>query len=179
MLRMRVVVFLAVILLTSAGAVTANPIDPQIIIRQAAGIGSIQMTTNQINIDPEGKDQADCSTETINGLPGFTCEVRNLTGAPLTSFLITFGGSQPPLGCASNPLSPNIFNTCVTGRNDDFFLFTGGAIAAGDLFFIDFVNFAQGTIFNATANVPEPGTLALLGTGLGALGLLKRKRKQV
>ena len=45
-------------------------------------------------------------------------------------------------------------------------------------FAVDFINFDPGTTLTMTPNpVPEPGSLALLGTGLAAIAARLRKKR--
>ena len=173
-------VILTLVALAVGSVAQADPIDPQIIIRGGTG-GSIQMTTTVITIWPEMEFAStqdpwpDCVPALVGplNLPGWTCEVRNRTGMDITSFFISFGAAQPPLGCVNDP--SNIFATCIADPNGLFFQFSGGVIPDGSLFFIDFGGFQPNTRF--TLVVPEPASLGLLMAGMAAvLGLRRRLR---
>lgn len=154
--------------------------DPQIIIRSGGG-GTINITSLPFNVDPalvavtpNQNNVFDCWAATFTvgtgTLPGYTCVFQNETGAPLTGLAFTFGGSQGPLFGGGD-----IFGAWHQ-NGDAVIYFTGGAIAPGQEFFIDFVGFQPGTTFDV-APVPEPATLALVGSGLAAIAIRRRRKK--
>lgn len=90
-------------------------------------------------------------------------------------FLDVMGGS------AGGNFNTNFYNSTnslglLTGTdNADIFFSSQGRLLDPNNPFPQFDFFGSGTI--ATAPIPEPGTLALLGLGLGLVGSLSRRRK--
>lgn len=182
---MRIARALLVATLLLAGAVTAQatPTDPQIIIK--AGGLSVQLTSltfptltytaSATTLAPH------CFLGTTNGLPSMTCEFANVTGQTifsLTGFINP--GGQLPL-----TLSSDIFGQTSQTVTGGAVTFTLGSIPDCNLsggnpaceFSIIFVGFTDPTTFDFTANVPEPGTIAMFLTGLAALAAGRRLRK--
>lgn len=182
---MRVVVLMAVAVLAFAGAAQATGIDPQIIIRGTGSGNTIFLTSGTANIafgpsavfsGPGGCFSFTPASQSADGFDHLLCGVVNQTGSTLAG--VTFNVApafQLPLTLVCS------FCTSITATPDGAiitFLFPTGAggFLNGDDFQIELVGFSQGSIIGITP-VPEPGTLMLLATGLGALGLRRRRQK--
>jgi PEP-CTERM motif-containing protein len=176
------------LLLLCAGLAQANPItDPVIIVR--GGTGSINLTTNLVNLAYPG--QPGCSSgpyptnpfpgqppSSLDGLQSMTCVFKNMTAGPITSLTFNINSAQLPLTllcglvCSSFTQTPN-------GGVATFFFSPGiQNFPPSFEFAVDFINFdPNNTNFTMALNAPEPGTLALLGSGLLAIaGKLRRKK---
>jgi hypothetical protein len=177
------VLLVAMVLL--AGSTQANSIDdPQIIIRGTGSGNTLFLTSgttvnitfgpSQVFMGPGGCMSFTPASQSSDGFDHLVCGVVNQTGSTLAG--ITFAVSpafQLPLTLVCS------FCTSVTATPDGAyitFLFPTGFFQDNDDFEIELVGFSQGTGIGITP-VPEPGTIVLLGTGLGALGLFRRKRK--
>lgn len=194
MRRTRVAVLMAVAVLALAGAAQANtidPEDPQIIVRGGIG-GTIHVTSvpfsTVISFSPSSVGPNGCNYYVPAGgtLPGggtdpdfdhLGCGVVNNTSSTIYALIFTINPGQAPF-FASCPI--NICSNVIFDPNGTFAIFQliGLPPLVGDLF-IEFIGFAPDTPINFTAVTPEPGTLALMATGMGALGLIRRRRKQV
>ena len=185
MKRVGVMAICALVLL-SAGVAQADAIDPVIIVR--GGTGSINLTTTSISLlfpDPGNQGCANSTTTAGQyagvpaGMPIMTCVFFNNGPAPLTSLVITFP--------AQGPLTVDCIGICssFSGTNDNraTFIFNppipNTPVFPFKEFEITFVAFGAGTNFAGTFNTPEPGTLALLGTGLLAVASKLRRKKKV
>lgn len=173
---------LATLLLAGASAAKATATDPQIIIQ--VGANSIQLTSltfPTLNYTASATLLApNCFLGTTSGLPSMTCEFANHTGQTMTSLTGLILPAQLPLTLISNIFSQT--SQSVTGGAVTFSLgsipdcaLSGGNPACE--FSITLVGFADPTTFNFTANVPEPATIAMFLTGLGALAAGRRLRK--
>jgi hypothetical protein len=189
-----VAVWMAVAILAFAGvaqASTIDPNDPQIIVRGGVG-GTIHVTSEPfstvISFSPNSVGPGACNYYVPAGTstgapPGWVvdpffdhlgCGVINQSGSTLYTLIFNINPGQAPFFadcpttiCASVLFDPNgtfaIFNLIGLGNGDDLF--------------IEFIGFAPDTPITFTAVVPEPGTLALMATGMGALGLLRRRKQ--
>jgi len=165
---------LVVAALLLAGAVSADPIDPQIIIRSAGTTGTVWITSLPFTLIPQNHPGAHNCYQVFNvgpdSLDGWRCEVGNRTGMDITHLTISFS-AQGPLGCVPGPT--NVFSSCTTDPNNPtFFIFGGGGVIPNNMeFYIDFLGFTDTTF---RIRVPEPATFGLGLLGLAALLPLRR-----
>ncbi len=90
------------------------------------------------------------------------------------------GISVEDASCGNIDAQPVLFSNPCTLKSDGgdgtIVTFSGGTIAFHQDFLLDFAGFTGGVSTPVYANVPEPGTLPLLGLGLFALLGLTRKQ---
>lgn len=181
MRSLRVAVVLAAVAVL-AGSVSADPIDPQIIIRGTGTGNTIFLTGGTANVTfgpgavftgPGGCASFTPASQSTDGFDHLICGVINQTGTDLLGLTFNISPAfQLPLFLICSACSSV---TQTTNGAIATFIFPLGFIPDGEDFQIEFVGFSQGTSLNITP-VPEPGTLALLATGLGA-AVLRRRRK--
>lgn len=113
----------------------------------------------------------------------FVNDITNSGAGEFIDELIMDVGNTVPssVNCGSIAGLPTLFADCdVTSDGDGGTLvyFTDGTIQYGQEFYLDFEGFASGTTTSVSAQLPEPGTIAMLALGLLALGLAKRRSFQ-
>jgi len=191
---MRGVRALAVLTVMLACAVTAaaNPIDPVIIVR--GGTGSIWLQNlNPFPINFAGT--LGCQTGTwnvpqsdptafVNGQAFLSCLFRNMlpNQMPITSLTFSISPAGQLLSLFNQPWGnqqSSYFSQTSSAQNNALANFSVGAVPSGEEFEVVFIAFNPNTQFNLVANIPEPGTLALLGTGLLGIAARIRKKKRV
>jgi hypothetical protein len=176
-----------------AGVANANPIDPQIIVRggvpptvHLTGMPvTIAFNASSVGVGGCNYFYDSASQQVTAGTgplassldPNFDhlgCGFVNDTNAPIINMAFTMFFPQAPLfvDCPLTICS----QPAIIDPNGGFATVFLTIPAGGDLF-IDFMGFSQSNSTTIATNVPEPGTLALLGTGLSALGLWRRRRK--
>jgi len=176
--RTGMIVICAVVLLC-AGAAQADTIDPVIIVRGASG--SIPITGPTVILTY--LNQPGCTNQTYlipnispNPLPGMACSLINMTNAAIASITFNITSAQLPLTLQCATLCSS-FTSTVTGGTA-IFTFSPPIPTAQPFneIGVDFINFAAGTTIAVTATaVPEPGTIGLLLTGLGAIAARRRR----
>lgn len=191
MRQARVAVWMAMAILALAGVAQANtidPNDPQIIVRGGVG-GTIHVTSDPfftvVSFSPNSVGPGACNYYVPAGQQGLPtggidpyfdhlgCGVFNESGSTIYTLVFTINPGQAPF-FADCP--PTICSSVLFDPNGTFAIFNLIGLGNGDDLFIEFIGFAPDTPINFHAGVPEPGTLALMVTGLGALGLLRRRR---
>lgn len=166
----RTAAMLIIITVLSCVAAFANSVpDPRIVIKDpVCGSGCTSVGTHFTFTSPAS------GSGTLMFTNSTTSSWHNLE-------FIESGVPASSISC----LAPHTFTSCsvTTIGNRTTILVSGigagfSGIPAGHNFSISFGNWPAGGVkFNAIANVPEPGTLALLVTGLGAL--VTRRKKSV
>jgi hypothetical protein len=164
---------LLVVAVLSVASARANNVDPKIIVRDPVGCPSgscvpITGLTFSFSVPSAGM-----------GVLHFL----NASGVTWTSLVFTETGVPPVnISCSSDVFSCSLVAFGQTGARMILTAGNLGGIAAGHSFEIilgckDCPNWPPGLEFDAVANnaVPEPGTMALLLTGVGAL--IARRRK--
>ena len=178
----------ALILFAFNGVAQANSFaDPAIII---GGTGSfINFTPGHTSVSLTFNTDPLCngpSFTTLNkvSLPSMACGVTNNTGAPLMGFTFTFNTPQNNLNLLTTSSFAGLgtwFSNCNNNNNCTSATFTLNPALLNGVGFdtlITFVGFAPGTVIGLSA-VPEPATLTLFASGLGALLLRRRTRKAI
>ena len=159
--------------------------DPRIII--GSGSGSLPVGYTFLFGSPSGSSPAS-SPCVVDGVPEADCVFQNSTTSTFTKLTFDVDTTLPPgsvLDCGIAIGGP--FNTCSIGADSDGFLatFTGGpGVLSGGDFSITVDGWNPGTDFGVGANgmtppdpgTPEPGTVGLFLTGIGALGIALRRR---
>ena len=178
----RFIFLLALLLLFGVGAwADTVPIDPQIIIVGRGDPTPIFGLTFPV---PFGS----CAG---TGLESEFCfEGINFSGVDWTNLALMITPPDPStaigaLSCSSDLFALNNCSGMVGGPGETLFVLflqgTGPGIPTEPIdfdppFAIGFSLFPTGTTVSAAANVPEPGTMALFLTGVGALVARRRLR---
>ncbi len=165
----------ALLILVVVGVARANTTDPQIIIgdptTQSQSVGS----TFSFSLDPSGT--AFVVFLNMSGVPWFNIE---FTTATPTGTITALGGnfftSSTILFNSNNTVSILFFGLDSTHLG----------ILPGNEFFVNMTSsvnqvtttWVPNATVSAVANVPEPATLALFLTGIGAFAARRRLQKQ-
>lgn len=176
--------FLILILIgLSSSAAMADGIDPALGVR-GGGDQTLWPGTFTFTID---SDSASCDTTC-----DFTTEAFFINEGTITQFDITFDTTQGPFSVEEGSAFGNLV-TVIPGIEA---IISGGTIFPGSLciecspegnqifgnFVLDMNGVTLGsngvTLVTVSSAVPEPGTLILMLTGLGFLGLYRLRRKQ-
>jgi hypothetical protein len=168
------VIVLGMAVLLGVAAANATSIDPTIIIRDPLGCPSGNCT-------PVGLTFGFTVPAAGTGLLHFL----NVSGATWHSLLLTETG----VAAVNITCSANVFSCAVVpfGQNGAKIVLTAinglTGIPSGNSFEIilgcargDCPKWPAGLDFEAVANVPEPGTMALVLTGLGAIFVRRKSR---
>ncbi|MGH9579691.1 MAG: PEP-CTERM sorting domain-containing protein [Terriglobales bacterium] len=166
---------LTALLLCAASVASANPIDPQIIIRNNPA-NTIFLTSPNFTLDFTAQIAAGNCQNTFNinlNLASITCTFANISGVDFINLMFTIPFSQGPLSGAGD-----IFGQAQIFNDTQVVFFAGNIPNISD-FEAEFVGFTNTTVpFQITANVPEPATMGLFLTGVGALIARRRLRRQ-
>jgi hypothetical protein len=155
----------------------ADTMDPTIILRPGA---DAMVETGPFSFVLGSSGSSSFCTQVGGGNSPFTCGFTNASGGSWTSLLVEVSGSVnghhngsvkcPKAGDATNPPLTN----CLVQTATSLLFFNGPGIS-DDMNFslvfgksggIDF--FLHGTDVTVVPNVPEPGTMILLASGLTA-----------
>ena len=156
--------------------------DPHIIVGGGNNNGSVGLDTISVFgnsfsfISPSGSSPA--TSPCVSGEQrDIDCTFINMDrsgdfGVTWTSLTFQILPNQPGLTCDPGPF----FAECGIDSENGIVTFTGGSgIPFGAEFQMIVDGFLPNTEFDATANVPEPATLILLVTGVGAF--IRRRRR--
>jgi hypothetical protein len=165
MRRVRFLVLTAGILLASVAVVRADTIpttDPQIIISQGIDSTTVGLTFTG-------------STDQNGFFQDFF-----INGSGMLWFNLQLAlDSTPPLNTITCISLVSFFSNCMVAQmnGQTFALFTGGTgLPNGSHFELTVNQWDPNTPFTGTANVPEPGTLTLVLTGVAALASRRRTK---
>ncbi len=164
----------ALVLVCTESAAKANGVDPQILL----GPTGSTISVNQTDCVPNNIGSCFLTVDANgNGI----ADVTNNLGAFIIQDTVTLISTFiPPLTCAVGENAPGwspatplaAANSCV---------FNGGFISPGFTYGLSFLGFAPNStvefdLFAQTASmVPEPGTMVLLGMGLVALAMSRKR----
>lgn len=181
-----ILVALGILLLSAPAWADSAPVgDPRVII--GGGMGSLPVGFTFLFGSPSGSSPA-TSPCTVGNVSVPDCVFQNSTSTTFTSLTLDADVSLPQgaeLECGITIGGP--FTACSINTDADgvFATFTGGpgVLASGD-FSVTVDGWNPDTDFGVGANgmtppdpgTPEPGTIMLTLTGLGALALALRRR---
>lgn len=183
----RLMLFGAVFFLFSAGAKADLLEDPRVVVRPASTPGGGGPPQSQIGdlefvfTSPSGTSPGD-SDCIIDGVPNPVCDFLNVSGQDWRTLEFSMSpGAQFLNTCLFFDVG---FTRCEITQIGDattpsIFTFSGGeGIPNGTAFSVALEGWEPNTTFHVRANVPEPATITLLLTGLGALGAWSRSRSR-
>jgi len=168
------------LLLTGSVAAADTAADPKIGLSPTGSTATCTQTVGQPSISP-------CSfTTDANGHA--VDDITNDTGLFLIQDTVTMlGAAIANLNCSVGPDAPNWTTsdgtTGPTPAVGNACAFFGGFISPGHLYGLNFDGFAANTtyLFDLTdvrvADLPEPGTMILLGVGLAAVAASRKRLK--
>jgi hypothetical protein len=159
--------------------------DPRVII--GGGKGSLSVGDTFLFSSATGSSPA-TSPCVVNGVPENDCVFQNGTSSTFTTLSLDIDETLPPgseVDCGVVVGGP--FTACTFEADADgyFFTFSGGpGVAPGGDFMITLDSWNPNTNVGVGANgmtppdpgTPEPGTVVLLLTGIGALALALRTK---
>jgi hypothetical protein len=170
-MKFRLCLFALGLLLVSAATVRADviPPDPDIIVGGDTGSGPVNSLPFSFTIP------ADTQACTVNNLSGQCFRGFNNTGVTIPSLVINFPSAVSNVTCGQGALA--VFANCVVTALNQV-TFSGGTGIANQTHFFIFLQDGFPTGAYTAAIVPEPATLGLLATGLGAIFAGRKLRKR-
>ena len=165
---------ITLLLLSTGTAAKANSTDPQILL----GPTGSTIQANQTDCFPS---QIGSCFLPLDGNGNGVADITNNLGAFIIEDTVSIiSAFTPPLTCAVNSETAPNWTGTLAGNSC---VFTGGFISPGFTYGLSFFGFTPNTtlvfelsdLTSSTNPLPEPGTMALLGTGLGLI-LLSRKK---
>jgi hypothetical protein len=170
------------------------------VVGAAGGVSIVNSTTIQLGVSflaEDGAQYLDLTGDGTNAVEGVEQTFSTTTG---TNYTLTFwvGNVDNPangwgttstvnvnLGGLNGTLLDSVTNSMTNSTTQTWQMFTTSFTASGSTTTIDFLNGdpsgdntngLDNVSINATSSVPEPSSVALLGSALGVLAFWSRKR---